>query len=122
VAGVGAIVGIGTAPGAGATPTMTLGTTIPILTTTDTVPRSASHSAVAGTSIADVTSVVVGTSTEEAAAAGKALVEQGVGHAPVGAFRSRNYDRAAQSPLRQRMCATMGDGECIAPKPRRECH
>ena len=74
VAGVGAIAGIGTArEGIGATPTMALHITIPILTTTDTVPRSASHSAVAVTSMAAVaTSAVGGTSIEEAAAAGKA--------------------------------------------------
>ena len=74
VAGVGAIAGIGTArEGIGATPTMALHITIPILTTTATVPRSASRSAVAGTSMAaDATSVVGGTSIEEAVAAGKA--------------------------------------------------
>ena len=79
VAGVGAIAGIGTArEGIGATPTMALHITIPILTTTALVPRSASHSAVVGTSAvavtsmaADVTSVVGGTSIEEAVAAGK---------------------------------------------------
>ena len=79
VEGVGAIAGIGTArEGIGATPTMALPITIPILTTMASVPRSASHSAVVGTSAvavtsmaADVTSVVGGTSIEEAVAAGK---------------------------------------------------
>ena len=78
-AGVGAIAGIGTArEDIGGTPTMALPIMIPILTTTASVPRSASHSAVVGTSAvagtsmaADATSVAGGTPIEEAVAAGK---------------------------------------------------